>query len=96
MIFSPWIGSQRNTSFNDKQTLEDIARQSLDTKMELPPRELLEEWLDRTSEHIGIDNNGKLLSLFPALLFPEDTITFGKYIRQKANETDPINLAMGD
>ena len=97
-IFSPWLGNQLNISFNDEHTLVDIARQSLDTKLELPPRELLEEkeWLDRTSEHIGMDPSGKLLSLFPALLVPEDTITFGKYVRQKANDTDPINQVMGD
>ena len=97
-IFSPWLGNQLNISFNDEQTLVDIARQSLDTKLDLPPRGLLEEeeWLDRTSEHIGIDNNGKLLSLFPALLVPEYTITFGKYIREKSNDTDQINLLISD
>lgn len=97
-IFSPWLGNQLNISFNDEQTLVDLARQSLDTKLELPPRELLEEkeWLDRTSEHVGVDPSGKLLSLFPALLVPEDTITFGKYVRQKAKDTDPINFVMGD
>ena len=50
-----------------EQTVVDIARQSLDTKMELPPRELLEEeeWLDRTSWHVGVDEEGKPHSLFP-------------------------------
>ena len=97
-IFSPWIGSQLNISFNGEQTVVDIARQSLDTKMELPPRELLEEeeWLDRTSWHVGVDEEGKPHSLFPKLGVQSNVASMGKAVRKMANDTDPINLILED
>ena len=97
-IFSPWIGSQLDISFNGDQTLVDIARQSLDTKMELPARELLEEeeWLDRTSWHVGVNEEGKPLSLFPKLDVVGEIASMGKAVRKMANDTDPINLILED
>lgn len=97
-IFSPWIEILLNISLNGKQTLVDIARQSLDAKMEMPPRELLEEkeWLDRTSWHVGIDKDGKPHSLFPKLAVPSDAASMGKAVRKMANDTDSINLILED
>jgi hypothetical protein len=97
-IFSPWLGSQLNISFNNEETLVDIARKSLDTKLTFPPRELLEEeeWLDRTSWHVGIDNDGCPFTLFPSLMVHDDVANLGRAIRQMANDTDSINLLMGD
>ena len=81
-----------------EQTVVDIARQSLDTKMELPPRELQEEeeWLDRTSWHVGVDEEGKPHSLFPTLGVQSNVASMGKAVRKMANDTDPINLILED
>ena len=81
-----------------QQTVVDIARQSLDTKMELPPRGLLEEeeWLDRTSWHVGVDEEGKHHSLFPKLGVQSNVASMGKAVRKMANDTDSINLILED
>lgn len=95
-IFSPWIRETLNISFNG-ETVVDIARKSLDSKLTLPPRELLEEeeWLDRTAGHVGIDKDGKPYSLFPNVLVSQtDVRNMGKAVRKMANDTDPINLIL--
>ena len=96
-IFLPGINGRLNFSFNGEETLIDIARKSLDTKLTLPPKELLEEtgWLDRTSWHVGIDKDGQPLSLFPNILVAnENTLNMGKSIREMAKDTDTINLIL--
>lgn len=96
-IFYPWMGSQLNISFNGEDTIVDIARKSLDTKLTLPPRDLLEEdeWLDRTAWHVGVDKDGKPYGLFPNVLVSQaDANNMGKAIRKMANDTDPINLIL--
>lgn len=95
-IFSPWIRETLNISFNG-ETVVDIARKSLDSKLTLPPRELLEEeeWLDRTAEHVGIDKDGNPYNLFPNVLVSQaDVRNMGKAVRKMANDTDPINLIL--
>lgn len=96
-IFSPMLGSVLELSINGL-TFTDIARKSLDTKLNFPIRENLEEdeWLERTREHIGILPNGELNTLFPALAVEQRIKNFGKIIRQMANDTDPINLIAND
>lgn len=95
-IFYPWMGNQLDISFNDEDTIVDIARKSLDTKLTLPPRDLLEEdeWLDRTAWHVGVDKDGKPYGLFPNILTQADADNMGKAIRKMANDTDPINLIL--
>lgn len=96
-IFYPWMGSQLNISVNGEDTIVDIARKSLDTKLTLPPRDLLEEdeWLDRTAWHVGVDKDGKPYGLFPNVLVSQaDANNMGKAIRKMANDTDPINLIL--
>lgn len=96
-IFSPMLGSVLEFSFNGL-TFTDIARKSLDTKLNFPVRENLEEdeWLERTREHIGISPDGELNTLFPALTIGQEAKDLGKFIRQMANDTDPINIILND
>lgn len=97
-IFSPFVGnSLLDITFNGELNLVDIARQSLDSKMDLPPRELLEEeeWLDRTAWHLGVDNNNQKNSLFPKVIGLQAEVTaMGKAIRKMSNDTDDINLIL--
>jgi hypothetical protein len=99
-IFSPWVGnSLLNISFNEEQTVVDIARKSLDTKLGFPVRELLEEeeWLDRTAWHVGVDKEGHLFSLLPQVIgLPSESAAMGKAIRKMSNDTDDINLILED
>lgn len=95
-IFSPGLNGLLNISFNGEETIVDIARKSLDTKLTLPPRELLEEeeWLERTAWHVGVDQVGHPNTLFPNLIVAEHAANMGKVVRKMANDTDPINMIL--
>ena len=97
-IFSPGLNGQLNISFNEEETVVDIARKSLDTKLTLPPRELLEEkeWLRRTAWHVGVDQEGHPNTLFPNLIVAKDAANMGKAVRRMANDTDSINMILED
>ncbi len=97
-IFSPGLNGQLNISFNEEETVVDIARKSLDTKLTLPPRELLEEeeWLERTAWHVGVDQEGHPNTLFPNLIVAKDAANMGKAVRRMANDTDSINMILED
>lgn len=97
-IFSPELNGQLNISFNEEETVVDIARKSLDIKLTLPPRELLEEdeWIERTAWHVGVDQEGLPNTLFPNLIVAKDAANMGKAVRKMANDTDPINMILED
>ena len=98
-IFMPILDASWDMSINGNKIV-DIARKSLDEKLRQPIRENLEEpqWLERTEAHIGFDEDGERLSLFPALLYkgvvPDITVDMGNAIRKISNDMDPINLIL--
>lgn len=96
-IYSPMLGSTLDISFNGL-TLIEIVRKSLDTKLNFPTRDNLEDkyWLDRTRKHIGIDEGGELISLFPNLCSESQVALLGQHIRKVADDTDTINILLND
>lgn len=99
-IFLPILDNLWDISINGDRIV-DIARKSLDEKLRKPIRENLEEpqWLERTEDHIGFDNDGERSSLFPILLYkggtaPDSIVGMGNAIRKMGNDTDPINLIL--
>ena len=63
----------------------------------LKPEE--QQWLERTEAHIGFDNDGERMSLFPILLYkggtaPDNIVNMGNALRKMGDDTDPINLIL--
>lgn len=99
-IFLPILDNLWDININGDRIV-DIARKSLDDKLRKPVRENLEEpqWLERTEAHIGFDNDGERMSLFPILLYkggtaPDSIVDMGNAIRKMGDDKDPINLIL--